>query len=124
MVQDHLISFDEAWALYPKKIGKSTAKVCFARTVKNAEDFKNIFIALRNYLQSERVKSGYIQDGKRWFKEWEDWLYIPDPVAIRQEREASNKAKWLAQGLCKFDGGKCFVDQNNTKRCNYCFREQ
>ena len=68
--------FLDVWAQYPKKKGKSKAQEHFVASVKTEEDLQNIRKALSNYLSSQRVKGGFIQDGSRWFKfkEWQDWI--------------------------------------------------
>ena len=66
--------FNELWSLYPSKVGKRAAERHFWATVKTAEDLKNIKIALNNYLGSERVKKGFIQNGSTWFNDWQGWV--------------------------------------------------
>lgn len=75
-----LVRFTSIWDRYPNKIGRKEAFKHFQASVKNEEDFKNIGLALDNYLASEWVtKEGgkYIQCGKTWFNNWEDWIVPP-----------------------------------------------
>ena len=65
--------FEEIWAVYPKKVGKEKARAAFRRTVRNDVDVGRIREALRRYAESRRVKDGFIQDGSRWFANWQDW---------------------------------------------------
>jgi hypothetical protein len=65
--------FERIWQRYPKRIGKQTAQAWFRRTVRTKVDLDLINKALDNYLASREVSRGYIQQGRRWFKEWKDW---------------------------------------------------
>jgi len=69
-----IFDFDTIWDQYPDKSGKKQAKKHFNVSVKNNQDWENIIIALNNYLQSGRVKNGYIQKGSTWFNNWQDWI--------------------------------------------------
>jgi hypothetical protein len=71
-------SFEEIWALYPNKDGKKDSRRHFIATVKTPDDLQNIRIALNNYLQSDKVKRGFVKDGKTWFNNWQDWLHPTD----------------------------------------------
>ena len=66
--------FEEIWKRYPNTIGKKAAKGHFVVSVKTEDDWLNINRALNNYLASERVKDGYIQNGSTWFNNWQDWV--------------------------------------------------
>ena len=66
--------FSDIWAKYPRKAGKDKAQTYFAKSVKNEDDFKAISQALNNYLSSNRVRDGFVQDGSRWFRSWKDWI--------------------------------------------------
>ena len=39
-------------------------------------DFIKIKTALKNYLESDRVKKGFIQNGSTWFNDWQGWLEV------------------------------------------------
>jgi len=71
------ISFEEIWGKYPKKIGKKQSKRHFKSSVKTEEDFKNIGIALSNYLKSKTYNKGFVQNASTWFNNWEDWMELP-----------------------------------------------
>lgn len=74
-------SFNEAWSLYPNKVGRKEALRHFIASVKTDDDLKNIKIAIENYKQSDRVKKGYIQNGSTFFNDWQGWVtQTPKPV--------------------------------------------
>ena len=66
--------FDACWERYPQKVFKSAVLELFIQTVQTPEDEIAIIKALDNYLASSRVKGGFIQDPRRWFKEWRGWV--------------------------------------------------
>ncbi len=68
--------FESVWALYPpgKKFGKAEARGHFNTTVKTDEDFANLKKALKNYIDSKRVKEGFAKDGCNWFDDWQPWV--------------------------------------------------
>ena len=55
-------------------MGKKRAFRSFRASVKDEGAWQRINKALDNYLASERVKKGFIQNGSTWFANWEDWL--------------------------------------------------
>lgn len=67
--------FETIWRKYPKKLGKKEAQRHFKASVKSCEDWFNIQRALENYRKYVRnVESRFIQHGKTWFRNWEDWI--------------------------------------------------
>lgn len=66
--------FEEIWLLYPNKDGKKSAMRHFLASVKTVKDWEDINKALANYLESKRVKDGYIKNGSTWFNNWRDWI--------------------------------------------------
>ena len=73
--------FDSLWLKYPSKVGKKEAERHFHASVKLEQDWIDIQTSLTNYLNSDRVKKNFIQDGDRWFKGWRDWISAtPKPV--------------------------------------------
>jgi len=70
--------FEEIWDKYPSRINKKAAKRHFEVSVKTKKDWENIQKALKNYLESKRVKSGYIQNGSTWFGNWQDWIDLEE----------------------------------------------
>ena len=78
--------FELLWKRYPKPIGKRDALKHFNSSVKTDEDWKNINIALDNYLKTENVIKGniqYIKHGSTWFNNWQDYVSIT--VTQKQE---------------------------------------
>lgn len=66
--------FGEVWKQYPDRVGRKAAFRSFEASVKTEADFADIKRALANYLGSERVKNGYVQNGSTWFNNWRDWV--------------------------------------------------
>jgi hypothetical protein len=69
--------FETIWAKYPNRVGKKHAQRHFEATVKTEQDKTNINKALDNYLKSERVIKGFVQNGSTWFNQWQDWVDKP-----------------------------------------------
>ncbi len=67
-------SFENLYLKYPKKVGKKDALRHFKASVKTDEDLKNINKALYNYIASDRVAKGFIQNASTWFRNWQDWI--------------------------------------------------
>lgn len=87
-----MYSFESVWERYPNKDGRKQAERSFDSSVKTDQDFKDINIALDNYLKSERVAKGFIKNGSTWFNNWKDWLTIGSP---------SNNVDRFQQALAK-----------------------
>ena len=66
--------FDLLWVKYPSKDGKRDALRHFQRTVKTKEDWDSINKALDNYVNSKRVRDGFVKNGSTWFNNWQDWI--------------------------------------------------
>ena len=73
-VKQPLFSFEEIFLKYPKRVGKKNAVRHFKASVKTEQDWLDIQIALKNYLASERVAKGFIQNASTWFNNWRDWI--------------------------------------------------
>lgn len=86
--------FDELWQKYPVKDGKKHAKRHFFASVKTADDYARISVALEAYLGSKRVKDGFIKNASTWFNGWEDWINYQDPV--KQETDAEKADRLIA----------------------------
>ena len=86
--------FEEVWDKYPNKVGKNAAQRHFEATVKTEKDFLDIQTALENYLVSERVKKGFVQNGSTWFNDWQGWLSQPGVPKTELE-------KWIASKKTK-----------------------
>lgn len=76
-------TFIAVWDLYPKKVGMKQAERHFNQTVKTEDDLVRIRSALENYLKSERVFKGFVQNGSTWFNNWQDWVDFKEDVCLR-----------------------------------------
>lgn len=85
--------FDELWQRYPAKDGKKAACRFFTASVKTAQDWQDINAALDNYLQSERVRNGYVKNGSTWFNNWRDWVEYRGETAGETEQQMVNRLK-------------------------------
>lgn len=67
-------AFEYVWGMYPDKDGRKEAFKHWVASVKTPEDVKSIIQALKNYLQTDKVKRGFIKKGATWFNNWQDWI--------------------------------------------------
>lgn len=67
--------FETTWNKYPKegRTGRKAALRHYERDVKDVEQAREVARALEVYLQSKRVKEGFIQNASTWFNNWRDW---------------------------------------------------
>lgn len=70
-------NFESVYSKYPNKVGRKAAEVHFMASVKTQEDFDDINKALDNYIKSERVAKGFVQNADTWFNNWKDWIVMP-----------------------------------------------
>lgn len=77
-----MVSFDFESLIekYPNKDGTKKAKEKFHKTVRNQKDWLDINTALTNYLNSSRVKNGYVKNASTWFNNWSDWVSFKETV--------------------------------------------
>lgn len=87
--------FDMLWQKYPAKDGKKSAYRFFKSSVKTEQDWQDINTALNNYLQSERVRNGYVKNGSTWFNNWRDWIDYRGE--IKEETYQERQARELAE---------------------------
>lgn len=66
--------FEFIFKQYLNKDGKKQALKYFRSSVKTEADYILIQTALKNYLNSERVKNGYVKNASTWFNNWRDWI--------------------------------------------------
>ncbi len=64
------------WSRFPNPVGKKEALRHYQASVKTDLDYLDITKALNNYLQSEKVQKGFIQNGSTWFNNWRDYVDI------------------------------------------------
>lgn len=77
--------FSDIWTRYPNKVGKKAAQRSFGASVKTEEDWSRINQALENYLASDRVSKGYVQNGRTWFANWSDWEEFQEQPRIKKD---------------------------------------
>lgn len=98
--------FDEIWNQYPSKVGRKAAEKHFLASVETEQDFANIKIALKHYLESERVFNGFKQNGSTWFNGWRDWITHQEPVC----QKCHGKGKFISttgyESICGCPKGK------------------
>lgn len=78
--------FEKIWERYPVKKGRKEAFRHFMASVKSPKDFERINKALDNYLETPEVKRGFLQHGKTWFNNWEDYENT-DSYVVDEEEE-------------------------------------
>lgn len=84
--------FLELWNQYPNKDGKKIAFKHFCTSVETEEDWKDINTALKNYLSSKRVQSGYVKNGSTWFNNWRDFVDWVEPISDKdKERDKDDQ---------------------------------
>ena len=83
------LKFDAIWQKYPKRVGRKAAGKHYKVSVKTEQDYLDIQKALENYIRSETVKKGFIQNGSTWFNNWKDWIDYQEtsikPETIEQQ---------------------------------------
>jgi len=72
-------NFENLWIKYPNSVGKKQALRHFKSSVKSPTDLENIKKALDNYLKTDNVKRGFIQNGSTWFNNWQDYVNYVEP---------------------------------------------
>ena len=83
--------FNTVWKLYPNREGKKAALRHYKATVKTETDFKNINIALQNYLRSSRVKQGFIKNGSTFFNQWQDWISPTETMIGKKKTDVAKQ---------------------------------
>jgi hypothetical protein len=94
-IEEH---FNQAWAAYPRKLGRKAALKSFKSSVKNRNDFSKLLIAINHYAESVKGKEEqFIKHGNTFFNNWQDYYDL-----------ASQKNTSLIQD--KSEGGFKFFD--------------
>lgn len=96
--EECLFDFETLWIKYPSKIGKDFAFKHFKASVRSEKDYQDIQTALENYIKSERVTKGYIQNGSTWFNNWHDWVVPPINLV---EASPDGIPNWMLSGAKK-----------------------
>lgn len=92
-IDNSKFDFEYLWAKYPNKDGKQSALKHFKSTVKTADDYESIKMALGNYLKSERVFNGFIKNGSTWFNNWKDWITYKEEIC----HKCKGKGKYISE---------------------------
>jgi hypothetical protein len=69
-------NFNALWDLYPNKDGRKDALRHFRATVTTEQDLTDIHAAIKNYINSQKVKDGFVKNGSTWFNNWRDWINV------------------------------------------------
>ena len=98
--------FEALWEKYPRRVGKKQAYKHFQNSIKGEEGFKNCEKALDNYLNSERVFKGYVQNGSTWFNNWEDWIDYKEEVCPKCKNRGKYQASTGYEIICSCSRGE------------------
>lgn len=107
----YLTKFEEAWALFPRKEGKSKAFIKFRKTVKSDDDYEKLKTAIKNFrtkIVTEDIAPKFIMHGSTFFNNWVDYVDWKPVEDIRNTGNISDKTfsgrtiinakKWLGEG--------------------------
>ena len=118
VLKDNICAFSDIWKKYPKCIGKKAAERHFKTSVKTQQDCSDIQKALNNYLESETVRKGFIQNGSTWFNNWRDWIdyqetkkKIETTCALCAEPLTGTRYDYEGKKIC----GKCDLQKTREK---------
>lgn len=100
------------WNKYPKKIGMKEAERHFKASVKTDKDVDAITQALKNYLESARVKKGIIQDAKTWFNNWPDWVTFQEKLCPKCKNTGKYTSSSGYSVFCECPIGKANEKEN------------
>ena len=77
--------FQSLWERYPIKgrIKRKISEDRYLSSVKSDVDRKNIELALENYIYSDKVKGGYVQNASTWFNDWQSWVDIKSERVVK-----------------------------------------
>lgn len=75
--------FEIVWTKYPKRVGRKRAERHFFASIREEADLEKIAVALTNYMASDRVQRGFVQNGDTWFYNWRDWVDYSEPERPR-----------------------------------------
>ena len=100
------VFFDEVWNEYPRRVGKKAALKSFLTSVKTKEDLILLKQALETYKKSARVKKGFIQNGRTWFANWQDWVDYSENVCKDCNGNGRYTSKTGYKIICKCPAGE------------------
>jgi len=76
-VLEYDLQFEEAYASYPRKVGKKSGYKIYLREIKTPEDYANLKKAIFNYSEDLRrinAEPGRIKHFPTFMASWEDWI--------------------------------------------------
>lgn len=68
--------FEGVWKDYPNKDGRKAAEKHFYASVKSEKDYYDFTTAMNNYLETDKVKKGFIKNGSTFFNNWRDYIVL------------------------------------------------
>lgn len=83
---------EEAYQLYPRKIGKSPGMRIAMRSIKNKNDLENLKLAILKYrahIEREKTEAKFVMYFSTFMNQWMDWLEDGHGVT-----EVSKVDKW------------------------------
>lgn len=86
---------DGAYALYPRKEGKTRGMKIAARDVRTPEDYEALRRAIGNYARIQELRgteAKYIKHFATFMGEWRDWVDVAPPVSSSARPNSSNGA--------------------------------
>ena len=97
--------FESIWLNYPKRVGRKEAERHFKASIKTEQDYIDIQTALKNYLESERVAKGFVQNGATWFGNWRDWLTFKETLCPKCKSKGKYTSSTGYEGYCDCSAG-------------------
>ncbi len=78
--------FEEFWSLYPKKIGKQSAKKKYDLAIKRGVSHEKIILGVTSYAKCETVRNGFICNPEVWLNQgrWDDEHLPPLPQSSQK----------------------------------------
>lgn len=98
--------FEDIWTKYPKRVGKKEALRHFLASVLDENDVNEITTALENYIKSERVSNGFIQNGSTWFNNWRDWTDYKESFCYKCRGKGKYTSSTGYEIICDCPRGK------------------
>lgn len=115
MEKEYSARFNEVWSKYPNKLGRKQAERHYQASVKTFEDFTLINTALANYLASERVARGFVQNGSTWFNNWRDWIEYTETMCDKCKNTGHFINKRGYKQSCECPKGKLLEKEDNPR---------
>ena len=115
--------FDELWAIYPNKQGKTKAMQYFKRALNSGSTFEEMLLGLRNYnfyIKAKGLEQRYIKHGATWFSQkcWLDdyTVYERENKRSRRETLSERNNRVFEEYLARSENGGEADDESGTYR--------